>query len=110
MEASIKGHHIHYDITSPSWMIPVSSVLYLISTLMAPLSSSLKYMKMLGVLLLIALIVTEIFFRYYLISVWCFFAAVLSIVVFFVVLHSRYNRSHVQSILGNYINPEKADW
>lgn len=108
--ASIVGHHIRYDITSPGWIIPLSGVLYMISTIGAPLSSTLKYMKSMGVIIFMAFVVTEIFFRYYLISVWCFFAAVLSITIFFVIRYSTFDRSQIHSILGNHINPEKLDW
>jgi uncharacterized protein DUF6629 len=33
--SNIDGHHIHYDIGSPQWIIPVSSVLYFVSTLVS---------------------------------------------------------------------------
>jgi hypothetical protein len=86
--SDVEGHHVRYDFNSPGWIIYSSSIGYFISTLLAPLSSTLKYMKALGLIMFTALVVTEIFYEEYLVSVWCFFAALLSITILFVLQHS----------------------
>lgn len=104
--SDIEGHHIRYDITSPQWMIIATSIMYVISTLISPVSSTLTHMKTLGLVMLTALIVTQIFYTEYLISVWCFFSALLSFVIYFVVQSSQYDRSHLNAILHKHINSD----
>lgn len=81
VEASIQHHHIDYNIESPQWIIIVSSVLYVLSIVASPFLSSAKGLKPIAFLLLISLLATKVFYEAYLVSVWCFFAAGLSILV-----------------------------
>jgi hypothetical protein len=78
--AQIRDHHIYYDIPSPRWMIIASSILYVIATLIPPFASTLNS-KILGFMLLASLLVSKFFYSDYLISVWCFFAAIISILI-----------------------------
>lgn len=88
----ISAHHIYYGIDSPHWMNILSSVCYVMAIIFPPFVSSLHGIKWLGVLLLTSLVVTKIFYTEHLISVWCFFAAIISAGII-VVLHV-YNRDH----------------
>ncbi len=81
VEASIQHHHIDYNIESPQWIMIVSSILYVLSIVASPFFSSAKGIKPIAFLLLISLLATKIFYEAYLVSVWCFFAAGLSILV-----------------------------
>jgi hypothetical protein len=85
INAQIRDHHIYYDITSPQWMITASSILYVIATLLPSFASTLHRSKVLGFMLLASLLVSKIFFNDYLISVWCFFAAIISILIIFMI-------------------------
>jgi len=110
ISSEVMGHHIRYDISSPEWMIIVSSILYFISTLVAPFSSTLKYMKLLGGIMLTALVVTEAFYEKYLISVWCFFAALLSITILMCLRSSQARPSGLDAILKREVHPHKLEW
>ena len=110
ISSDIQGHHIHYSIDSPTWMIVVSSILYFVSTLVSPFSSSFKYMKLLGAIMLAALIITELFYTHYLISVWCFFASLLSIVILMVLKAAQSHHPTFHAILTKRINPDRIDW
>ncbi len=79
--ASIVDHHIHYDIPFPDTFRTPINIMYMLATVASPFVSGAKGMKVLGGVILISFIVTLIFYNYNLISVWCFFAAVLSVVV-----------------------------
>ncbi|NLL89783.1 MAG: hypothetical protein GX226_01560, partial [Dehalococcoidales bacterium] len=46
--------------------------------------SSVKRMWVFGVLIAVACIVTGIFFSQFLTSIWCFFAAVISVIVYWI--------------------------
>lgn len=80
----IASHHIQYDIEFPFKWITVSGIFYTIATIIPPFFSSIKKMPALGTLILISFAITETFYYQNIISVWCFFAAVISVVIFFI--------------------------
>jgi hypothetical protein len=85
-------HHLHYEFNFPasikSLLVPFS-VLYILATIITPFVSTIKKMKWLGICFLIAYIFAQGFFNGFVVSVWCFFAAVLSIVVLWIILDLR---------------------
>lgn len=87
-------HHIHYAFDLPPLIkrsIVVFSILYFIATIVTPFLSSISRLKWLGVSFLISYIAAEAFFNGFVISVWCFFAAWLSIVVIWILSSLRRN-------------------
>ena len=105
--AEIKEHHVYYGFHAPNMFVVVTSVLYFIATIFPGYLSGIKHMKLLASLLLCSLIVSKIFYSVYLISVWCFFAALLSVVVVYVLKNSHLkdtNHSHLDhlNLTGDY--------
>ncbi|MCX5782552.1 MAG: hypothetical protein NT145_07645 [Elusimicrobia bacterium] len=93
----ISGHHIRY-LNDLSWKYSVKvlyyistivEVFYYISTVFPLFISSIKRIRLLGILMAGSCIVSAIFFSRYITSVWCFFAAILSIVVYFIISESE---------------------
>lgn len=82
VEASASANHIHYDIEIQR--LGIHQVLYVLSTATPFYISSLKYMKLVGTILVTSLIISMIFYFYHVISIWCFFAAILSSLVLLV--------------------------
>jgi hypothetical protein len=62
-------------------------------------------MWMLGITILISYIMTTIYYTDYVVSVWCFFASIISIVVFFIIrehrIAVRINSDHQVSKITN---------
>ncbi len=83
--AQIENHHIKYDFNVSSPIMPFASLFYILPTIISPFISSVKRMVLLGTLLVLSLIVSKVFFDIYTISVWCFFAAIISS-MFFVII------------------------
>ena len=81
VSAEIRSGHIHYTLNFPLTFTLISSVLYFTPTVVSLFVSSIKRMVFLGFAILISFLVTKIFLQDFLISVWCFFAAMLSLVV-----------------------------
>lgn len=87
--AEIDGHHIvrHIVYLSPHfYRIPVM-VLYLAATCVSAFFSSHPFVRLFGVLALVSFVAAYFFYARALVSVWCFFAAVLSMVIY---VHLRY--------------------
>ncbi len=85
----ISGFHIRYPSSFPHTFARIADVFYGISTIPPFFVSSIKGTRLLGILMFASYVVTAIFFSRYITSVWCFFAAILSIVVYFIISESR---------------------
>lgn len=99
--AEIDGHHIvrHIVYLSPHfYRIPVMT-LYLAGTCVSFFVSSHPFVRLFGVLALVSFAAAYLFYARALVSVWCFFAAVLSVVIY---VHLRYRN------LGGFGKPETS--
>lgn len=85
----IVGYHIQYNNDFPKHLAMLAFAVYLIATITPLFVSSIKRTHLLGVLMFLSCLVTAIFFRQYLTSVWCFFAAIISIVIFWILRDSK---------------------
>lgn len=81
VNSEIQNHHIYYNIQSPKILIYLSSVLYVIAIIVPVFVLSIRGSKVLGIILTVSLLITRLFYEAYLISVWCYFAATLSVVI-----------------------------
>ena len=78
---SIADQHIWYDIDMPYSLLYCGTLLYLFATIAPFYISSTKYAPLFGTCLGALYIIAYIFYYQTLVSVWCFFAAVLSILI-----------------------------
>ena len=74
------GQHIEY--VSPHFFAAVTMTLYLLSTAISPLLSTQRMVVVFGALALLSFGAAYAFYATWFISVWCFFAALLSSVVY----------------------------
>ena len=74
------GQHVEYD--SPHFFAAEVMTLYLVSTTVSPLLSTLRGVKVFGALALLSFGAAYYFSATWFISVWCFFAALLSTVIY----------------------------
>jgi len=74
------GQHIEY--VSPHFFAAVVMTLYLLSTTVSPILSTHRMVRVFGVLALLSFGAAYFFYATWFISVWCFFAALLSAVVY----------------------------
>lgn len=96
VRAEIIGFHIAYIKEYPINLIGFSGVLYILSTIFPPFFSHVKRMWMLGLAILISFLFTVVFFEYFVMSVWCFFASIISISIY--LLMPAVNDSHRQHL------------
>ena len=99
--AEIDGMHIvrHMVYVSPHFFLAPVMVLYLAATCVSCFVSSHPFVRLFGVLALISFIAAYLVYAKALVSVWCFFAAVLSLIIY---LHLRYRD------LGGFPKPGTA--
>ncbi len=82
ISAQIIEHHVFYKLYTPPFAVHLLAILYTTSIILPPFVSSIKKMKFIAIILFLSFIITKVFFDYYLVSVWCFFAALVSVAVF----------------------------
>ena len=77
--SEVVGRHISYQ--SPHFYIVAVMVLYVLATCVSSFVSSCKTIRWFGAATFVALLAAYAFYAFWFISVWCFFAAVLSVIV-----------------------------
>jgi hypothetical protein len=85
LSIKITAHHVHYTLPYTSFGRSFSSIPYILVTIFPPFISTVPKMRLVGLALLVSFLVTLFFFREHLISVWCFFAALISVLVLLVI-------------------------
>ena len=83
--AEVVSRHIVY--ASPHFYIPAVMVLYVAATCVSGFFSSHRFINLFGILALLAFVAAYAIAAHALVSVWCFFAAVLSVLMY---LHLRF--------------------
>lgn len=94
----ITSYHIDYTLNYPVQLSWIASAVYVGVTILPPFISGNKKMPLLGILVLASFIVTEIYFPGYIISVWCYFAALISVVVLYLVIDMNKSGSNAQLV------------
>ncbi len=84
--AQALGCHIFYDVDMPTSTDIIGTILYLMCTILPFFVSSIRNMTTFGFMLLISYIISYQFYFNSLISIWCFFAAILSGLVYVIIL------------------------
>jgi len=92
------GQHIEY--VSPYFFAAATMTLYLLSTTVSPLLSTHRMVKLFGVLALVSFGGAYFFYATWFISVWCLFAALLSVTVYFYFVLRGSEGSGPRHILG----------
>ena len=82
--AKIDCYHIQYLLIGPMHEYWFRGVFYFIPTVFPLFISSTKRLWVFGIAIVIAYIVTQLFYLKYALSVWCFFAAILSLIIYYV--------------------------
>jgi len=97
LTVSAVNHSIHYQTTQiyddylPEFVL---RTVYMLMVLLPLLLSSKKHLRLLGILMLLSMIVTLTLFSFTFISVWCYFAALISLYIYYSVLIKRNDIEH----------------
>lgn len=94
----IMKQHIRYNVHFPREIRLYATWTYIAVTTLPFFVSSIKRTKILGILVILSLAVTYIFYRQYLISVWCFFAALMSGVIYWILRDAKIESERVKEL------------
>ena len=87
MYSEIDHKHIRYIQRVSPTLILTGAIMYFLTTVISPIISKNSNMKVLGFTIFISFSVSKLYFQDYVVSVWCFFAAMLSVLVYFIIKH-----------------------
>lgn len=82
--ASVTPYHIHYELNVPYGSQAIFGIFYLVPTVISHFISSIKKVMLMGCLVVGSYIITRLFFDDEVISVWCFFSAIISIIIYLI--------------------------
>jgi hypothetical protein len=85
----INGHHLQYLIAHPVSLLIAANILYGLSTILPPFISSIRRIWWLGLFIIVSYIAAYLMYRAYVISVWCYFATMLSVIVYLILTGLR---------------------
>lgn len=85
VDAAVSGSHIKYQLDFPGANHWTAGIFYILATGLSPFISGNKRISLIGIIIICSYIFTRLLYADYIISVWCFFAALISIVVLYVV-------------------------
>ncbi len=88
VSAQLTENHILYNVFYPSPRF-LYTALYVFATVLPFFISSVPLMWFFGLVGFISLIITMFFYLNYLISVWCFFAAFLSVLIYLIIVKRK---------------------
>jgi hypothetical protein len=88
VNSRISTHHIYYDVDYPD-LYGFGVIFYFVPTVIPPFISWMKWAWILGSLNLVTLIISKIFFRDNVISVWCFMAAIISAIILVMIIKTN---------------------
>jgi len=91
VHAFAANHHIRYESDFPLSKRWFYGLLYFMPTVICPLMSSKKILRLLGYLFFFSYVVARLLFHYFEVSVWCFFGAIISLIVMIMLMHRRMN-------------------
>jgi hypothetical protein len=87
----ISGYHIEYVKVFPKTIRLFVFGIYLIASLAPLFISTVKRVYILGILMAFSCLMTLIFYTQFLTSVWCFFGALISVVILWILRDARRN-------------------
>jgi len=92
VSSEIVHSHIRYDLDFPPANRWFGGALYIIATGVSPFISSIRKLRLVGVIVLCSYLFTLILYEQNIISVWCYFAALISFVILAVILRTKKER------------------
>lgn len=104
VSAEILGNHISYKEAFPPSLSRYCGFMYMVATIGPAFFSSVRRMWMLGVTVLISYLFTALFYTDYVVSVWCFFASIISVAIFAILQELKKSDGEIYKSTLRYVN------
>lgn len=84
-QANIDGHHVAYKQVYPDSLNHLADMLYGVATLVPTFISKTKRVWIFGLAVLVSYIVTYFVYTNFILSVWCFLSAIISLIIYLII-------------------------
>jgi len=108
VEAKIVGHHITYLQDYPLYLKTHGTILYALATIAPAFFSHIKRMWIFGIAILLSYIISDVFYQHYVLSVWCFFASIISLSIYAIMI--EISRPPLAWVRYSGLNPDERYW
>jgi|ERR1019366_3586866 hypothetical protein len=100
VHSEISNHHIQYTFDYPhtAHFLWLTGLFYFIPTVVSTFISSVKRMQILGIIILLSCLITRTLMQQHFISVWCFFAALISVIVLFIIFRLQKSTDELDTL------------
>ena len=85
VSSKIVGYHIQYEMDFPQALTWISFGAYGAATILSLFLSGVRKMEWLAIMVSVSYLAAAFFFTYYITSVWCFFSAIMSVIILYIV-------------------------
>jgi hypothetical protein len=100
VSSEILDCHILYTTQSPESLSLVTFILYLSVTVAPFFVSSKKRLSVLGIIMTLSCLAAVVFYKLFLTSVWCFFAAIMSFYIYLILRGSKKDEAGINITRG----------
>ncbi len=95
-DVKVIGNHVLYSVNTPDNFKSITNLFYFFTAVLPPFLSSEKKAWLIGIALIVSYLIATIFFKEYIISIWCYFATIISVIILWIILENK-NNHHIYS-------------
>lgn len=83
------GYHVMYTIDTPYSFKAITNLFYFLTAVLPPFLSTVKKAWWIGVILIVSFIIAKVFYQNYIISIWCYFATIISAIILLIIWENK---------------------
>lgn len=85
VDAKVMGNHVMYSVGTTDNFKLITNLAYFITAVLPPFLSTVKKAWLIGAILLVSYIVAKMFYADFIISIWCYFATMISVIILWMI-------------------------
>jgi hypothetical protein len=88
-DVKVIGNHLMYSVDTPETFKTFTNLIYFSTALLPPFLSTIKKVWVIGIILIVSFVIAKIFYVDYIISIWCYFATLISVIILWVIAENK---------------------
>jgi uncharacterized membrane protein len=84
-----------YSIDTPDSYKSITNLIYFATAVLPPFLSSVNKAWWIGAILIASYLIAKVFYEDYIISIWCYFATAISVIILLIILENKKNAKFV---------------
>jgi hypothetical protein len=94
-DVKVIGYHVMYSIDTPDSYKSITNLIYFATAVLPPFLSSVNKAWWIGAILIASYLIAKVFYEDYIISIWCYFATAISVIILLIILENKKNAKFV---------------